>query len=118
MSKKIRVIILIISIVAVVALATYAWIIWNSPNNTELTMQIGQVAEVKFNKGNDISATNMGPVLNPEIDGEITTFNVRNKMNYDYAIDININITSIADELKSESLKYMILSSYWMQITS
>lgn len=111
MSKRIRVILLIFSIIAVVALATYAWIIWNSPNNTELTMQIGKLAEVKFNKGNDISTSNMGPVLNPEVDGELTTFSVKNKVDYDYAIDININITSIANELKSESLKYMIMSS-------
>lgn len=110
-SKKVKIIALIVSIIAIIALGTYAWIVWHSPSNTELTMQIGSLAEVKFTTGNDISTTTMGPVLNPDTDGEITTFNVKNKADYAYDITVSLGITSIASELTSESFKYKILSS-------
>ena len=109
--KIITVLSLVISIILIIALATYAWFTWNSPDNTELTMTVGNLAEIKFETGNDISEDNMGPILDYNKDGEITTFSIKNKADYSYYIDIILNIDSIDQELKNETFKYKILES-------
>lgn len=92
------------------ATGTYAWFTWRSTNNTSLTMNIGKLADVTFNSGNDISTTSLAPVFN-YTDGEKTTFSINNKDTTGASLDYNIklNITSIASELKSSDLKYVLL---------
>ena len=91
---------LIISIIGISALATYAWFTWNSPNNTELTLTIGELADVTFNTGDDINVNNIGPVLNYLENGEITTFSFRNKSELELFTNVDLNITNLPDELK------------------
>ena len=111
MSKKLKIIVLIISIILIASLATFAWFIWNSKENTELTMTIGNLAEVTFTTGNDISEDNMGPVLDYQKDGELTTFSIKNKADYIYYVDIILNIDNIDNELKNNTFKYVLLES-------
>lgn len=92
------------------ATGTYAWFTWRSTSNTSLTMNIGKLADVTFNSGNDISTSTLAPVYN-YTDGEKTTFRINNKDTTGASLDYNIklNITSIASELKSSDLKYVLL---------
>ena len=60
--KKIIIITSIIAIILVVAISTYALFTWTSPNTT-LTLEVGAMTDVIFQEGNDINATNIGPVL-------------------------------------------------------
>lgn len=92
------------------ATGTYAWFTWRSTSNTSLTMNIGKLTDVTFNSGNDISTSTLAPVYN-YTDGEKTTFRINNKDTTGASLDYNIklNITSIASELKSSGLKYVLL---------
>ena len=109
-SKKIIVILIIVLIILVGVASTYAWFTWSSTNNTSLTMSIGELADVNFTTGNDISTNSLSPVFN-YTDGEKTTFTIRNKTDTEISYKILLNITSIADELKSSSLKYKLLNN-------
>ena len=102
---------LILSIIAVASITTYAWFTWSSPNDTNLILTIGDLADVKFDEGNDINVENIGPVLNYLNDGEITTFSFRNKAEVELYTNISLNITNLPNELKEESFKYVLLSS-------
>ena len=99
--------VLLISLVG--SIGTYAWFTWSSTNNTSLTMSIGELADVIFSSGNDISTNALAPVFN-YTDGEITTFVIRNKSDSELKYKVLLNITLIEDELKSSSLKYKLLS--------
>ena len=99
--------VLLISLVG--SIGTYAWFTWSSTNNTSLTMSIGELADVSFSSGNDISTNTLAPVFN-YTDGERTTFVIRNKSDSELKYKVLLNITSIEDELKSSSLKYKLLS--------
>ena len=101
------IIVLLISLVG--SIGTYAWFTWSSTNNTSLTMSIGELADVSFSSGNDISTNALAPVFN-YTDGEKTTFIIRNKSDSELKYKVLLNITSIEDELKSSSLKYKLLS--------
>ena len=104
------VILLLISLVG--SLSTYAWFTWKSTNNTSITMNIGQLADVIFTSGNDISTSTLAPVYN-YTDGEKTTFSINNKDTSGTSINyaVKLNITSIATELKSTDLKYALLKN-------
>ena len=104
------VILLLISLVG--SLGTYAWFTWKSTNNTSLTMSIGKLADVIFTSGNSISTSTLAPVYN-YTDGEKTTFSINNKDTSGTTIDyaVKLNITSIDSELKSTSLKYVLLKN-------
>ena len=104
------VILLLISLVW--SLGTYAWFTWKSTNNTSISMGIGKLADVIFTSGNDISTSTLAPVYN-YTDGEKTTFSINNKDTSGTTIDyaVKLNITSIASELKSTSLKYVLLKN-------
>ena len=102
---------LILSIIAVASITTYAWFTWSSPDDTNLILTIGDLADVKFDEGNDINVANIGPVLNYLNDGEITTFSFRNKSEVELYTNISLNITNLPNELKEESFKYVLLSS-------
>ena len=109
-SKKIIVILIVVLIVLVGVASTYAWFTWSSTNNTSLTMSIGELADVNFSTGNDISTNSLSPVFN-YTDGEKTTFTIRNKSDSNLKYKVVLNITSIADELKTNSLKYKLLNN-------
>lgn len=109
-SKYLLISLVILLILLVIATGTYAWFTWRSTNNTSLTMNIGKLTDVTFNSGNDISTSTLAPVYN-YTDGEKTTFRINNKDTTGASLDYNIklNITSIASELKSSDLKYVLL---------
>ena len=110
-SKSLLITLIILLIILVIATGTYAWLTWKSTNNTSLTMTIGKMADVTFTSGNDISTNTLAPVFN-YTDGEKTTFSINNRDTTGATIDytVKLNITSIADELKSESLRYILLN--------
>ena len=109
-SKSLLITLIILLIILVIATGTYAWLTWKSTNNTSLTMTIGKMADVTFTSGNDISINTLAPVFN-YTDGEKTTFSINNRDTTGATIDytVKLNITSIADELKSSDLKYVLL---------
>lgn len=109
-SKYLLISLIVLLILLVMATGTYAWFAWRSTNNTSLTMNIGKLTDVTFNSGNDISTSTLAPVYN-YTDGEKTTFRINNKDTTGASLDYNIklNITSIASELKSSDLKYVLL---------
>ena len=109
-SKYLLISLIVLLILLVIATGTYAWFTWRSTNNTSLTMNIGKLTDVTFNSGNDISTSTLAPVYN-YTDGEKTTFRINNKDTTGTSLDYNIklNITSIASELKSSDLKYVLL---------
>lgn len=109
-SKYLLISLIVLLILLVMATGTYAWFTWRSTSNTSLTMNIGKLADVTFNSGNDISTSTLAPVYN-YTDGEKTTFSINNKDTTGASLDYNIklNITSIANELKSSDLKYVLL---------
>ena len=104
--------IFILMITLVGSVGTYAWFTWKSTSNTSLTMTIGKLADVIFTSGNNISTSTLSPVFN-YTDGEVTTFSINNKDTTGTIIDygVKLNITSIATELKSTSLKYVLLKN-------
>ena len=109
-NKYLLISLIVLLILLVMATGTYAWFTWRSTSNTSLTMNIGKLADVIFNSGNDISTSTLAPVYN-YTDGEKTTFSINNKDTTGASLDYNIklNITSIASELKSSDLKYVLL---------
>lgn len=109
-SKYLLISLIVLLILLVMATGTYAWFTWRSTNNTSLTMNIGKLTDVIFTSGNDISTSTLAPVYN-YTDGEKTTFSINNKDTTGASLDYNIklNITSIASELKSSGLKYVLL---------
>ena len=109
-SKYLLISLIVLLILLVMATGTYAWFTWRSTSNTSLTMNIGKLTDVTFNSGNDISTSALAPVYN-YTDGEKTTFSINNKDTTGASLDYNIklNITSIASELKSSDLKYVLL---------
>lgn len=111
-SKYLLISLIVLLILLVMATGTYAWFTWRSTNNTSLTMNIGKLADVMFNGGNDISTNTLAPVYN-YTDGEKTTFSINNKdaSGTTLSYSVKLNITSIASELKSTDLKYVLLKN-------
>ena len=109
-SKYLLISLIVLLILLVIATGTYAWFTWRSTSNTSLTMNIGKLTDVIFTSGNNISTSTLAPVYN-YTDGEKTTFSINNKDTTGASLDYNIklNITSIASELKSSDLKYVLL---------
>ena len=110
MSKRyIQIGILIVLISLVGLMGTYAWFTWKSSSNTNVTLSIGNLADVTFTSGPDINISNLAPVYN-YTDGVSTTFVMKNNSttnNLNYGI--KLDVTSISNELKSESFKYTLL---------
>ena len=111
-SKYLLISLIVLLVLLVIATGTYAWFTWRSTSNTSLTMNIGKLADVTFNSGNDISTSTLAPVYN-YTDGEKTTFSINNKDTTGTIVDyaVKLNITSIATELKNTSLKYVLLKN-------
>ena len=109
--KKFMIIgVFILLITLVGAAGTYAWFTWSSTSNTNLTMSIGASSDVIFKNGNDISTNKLAPVFN-YTDGESTSFTIINKSTTSINYKVLLNITSIADELKNNTLKYKLVSN-------
>lgn len=103
--------ILVISFLVLIGLATtYAWLVWNSSNNTELTLTIGDVAEVTYEEGNEINVTGIGPVLDSS-DGESTVFGINKNTVESLSTSISLDITGIDDGLKNKTFKWILYSS-------
>jgi len=109
---KFIIIVLVLTIISALLGASYALLIWHSENNTELTVRIGDVAGVYFETGPNINVSNLGPVFDYEKDGESTYFTISNYVEEDIVLDAYFNITNITSNLKEESFKYVIMSSY------
>ena len=111
-SKYLLISLIVLLILLVIATGTYAWFTWRSTSNTSLTMNIGKLTDVTFNSGNDISTSTLAPVYN-YTDGEKTTFRINNKdtSGTTLSYSVKLYITSIASELKSTDLKYVLLKN-------
>ena len=96
----------------VIATGTLAWIVWSSNDNTKMNVTIGELADVSFKTGSDINIGNLSPSFYYD-DGALTEFSIRKKkgLTTDLNTSIYLDITSIDDELKNDSFKYVLLSS-------
>lgn len=95
--------------ILIVAAGSYAWFTWSSgEDSTKLTMTIGNLADVSFTRGNDIT-TGFTPVFN-YFDGQGTTFSVKTKTSDGSSYNVKLNIASIDPELtNNESVKYALV---------
>ena len=109
-SKSFLIAMIVLLIILVISAGTYAWFTWSSTNNTNLTMSIGASSDVVFKNGNDISTNKLAPVFN-YTDGEKTSFTITNKSTTSFSYRISLNITSIDNELKNNTLKYKLVSN-------
>ena len=111
-NKKYVLIVSIVGIIVVSLLGTYAWYNWTSSNEqqTPIVFKLGNLAEVTFEKGNDISTNKLGPVLDYN-DGQTTTFKIKNTTEGELKATIHLNITKIDNELKQSYVKYKVLKS-------
>ena len=102
----------ILLLTLVIGTGTLAWIVWSSKDNTKMNVTIGDLADVSFKTGNDININNLSPSFNYD-DGVLTEFSIRKKKGLAMPLNTNIylDITSISDELKNDSFKYVLLSS-------
>ena len=111
-NNKRKLILSLVLLTSVVLLGTFAWYVWSSKDNTSMNVTIGDLADVSFKTGNDINITNLSPSFNYD-DGALTEFSIRKKKGLTTELNTNIylDITSISDELKNDSFKYVLLSS-------
>ena len=90
---------------------TYAWYTWTSTDNTNITMQIGETTVVTYVGGNAINVNNLTPVYSytnePSTTFTLTNNNTNNLKIFKY--NVYLDITSIASELISPSLKFVLL---------
>ena len=102
----------ILLLTMVIGTGTLAWIVWSSKDNTKMNVTIGDLADVSFKSGNDINISNLSPSFYYD-DGALTEFSIRKKKGLTTELNTNIylDITSISDELKNDSFKYVLLSS-------
>ena len=102
----------ILLLTLVIGTGTLAWIVWSSKDNTKMNVTIGDLADVSFKSGNDINISNLSPSFYYD-DGALTEFSIRKKKGLTTELNTNIylDITSISDELKNDSFKYVLLSS-------
>lgn len=117
-NSRLFVIVLIgILMVSTLFVGTYAWFTWSSSSssqgNTLITMTIGQLADVTFEEGNDITGK-----LNPVFyyyDGLSTSFTINNRdtTGANASYDVVFNIASIDPELVmySDHIKYVVLKN-------
>lgn len=112
-SKTFLITLTLVFIALIVLGVTYAWITWNSTENTKMTLQIGEHTTVVFDDGNMVNANDLAPVYNYE-DGKYCTFtitNINTDVNKEYEFNVYLDIINIDNELKSSSLKYLLLDS-------
>ena len=102
----------ILLLTLVIGTGTLAWIVWSSKDNTKMNVTIGDLADVSFKTGNDINISNLSPSFDYD-DGVLTEFSIRKKkgLTIELNAEIYLDITSISDELKNDSFKYVFLAS-------
>ena len=89
---------------------TYAWYTWQSDSNTNISFKIMSMADVSFATGNDINVDDLAPVLDYK-DGKMTSFSINNKKEQTFTGMVNLEITTIDENLRVEDFKYVLLSS-------
>ena len=110
-SKIVKLMIIVICLIVIALVGTYALTIWRSQENTELTLRIGDISGFYCTKGDNIEISNIGPIFDYTIDGESTTFSVDNQTNESAKVTVKFNITTITDNLKEESFKYVLMTN-------
>ncbi len=102
----------ILLLTMVIATGTFAWIVWSSKDNTKMNVTIGELADVSFKTGSDVNIGNLSPSFYYD-DGALTEFTIRKKkgLTTELNTSIYLDITSIDEELKNDSFKYVLLSS-------
>ncbi len=102
----------ILLLTLVIGTGTLAWIVWSSNDNTKMDVTIGELADVSFKTGSDINIGNLSPSFYYD-DGALTEFSIRKKKGLTTTLNtiIYLDITSIDEELKNDSFKYVLLSS-------
>ena len=111
--KYIKIALIFICIISITLIGTYALKLWSSTDNTELTFRIGeyQTDSMICKASEDITVSNIGPVFDYMKDGEVIPFTVLASSTNEEKLFINFNISSITDNLKEKSFKYILLSS-------
>ena len=111
--KYLKIALIFICIISVTLIGTYALKLWSSTDNTELTFRIGeyQTDSMICKASEDITVSNIGPVFDYIKDGEVIPFTVLASSDNKNDLNITFNISSITDNLKEESFKYVLLSS-------
>ena len=111
--KYLNIAIIFICIISITLIGTYALKLWTSTNNTELTFRIGEYSTegITCKNGEDITISNIGPIFDYNIDGEIVNFKVISSSINTEPLNVSFNVSSITDNLKEESFKYILLSS-------
>ena len=111
--KYLKIALIFICIISITLIGTYALKLWSSTDNTELTFRIGeyQTDSMICKASEDITVSNIGPVFDYMKDGEVIPFTVLASSTNEEKLFINFNISSITDNLKEESFKYILLSS-------
>ena len=111
--KYLKIVLIFICIISVTLIGTYALKLWSSTNNTELTFRIGEYSTngITCKTSEDITVSNIGPIFDYNIDGEIIPFTVVAGSSNEEKLFINFNIENITSNLKEESFKYILLSS-------
>ena len=110
-SKIVKLMISVIILIVIALVGTYALTIWRSQENTELTLRIGDISGFYCTKGDNIEINNIGPIFDYTIDGESTTFSVDNQTNEVAKVTVKFHITTITDNLKEESFKYVLMTN-------
>ena len=110
-SKIVKLMIIVIILIVIALAGTYALTIWRSQENTELTLRIGDISGIYCETGDPVNISNLGPIFDYEIDGEVITFSIDNQTNEVVKTSATFNITTITDNLKEESFKYKLLYS-------
>lgn len=105
------VLVIVLAIALVGGLGTYAMFYWRSAQNTEITLKIGDIADVKFPEGQELNTNSLAPVFN-YTDGETLSFSIENKDTTGALIKytVNFNITNIDEQLRTTQLKYKLVS--------
>ncbi len=111
--KYFNITLIFICIISITLIGTYALKLWSSTNNTELTFRIGEYSTngITCKTSEDITVSNIGPIFDYNIDGEIIPFTVVAGSSNEEKLYINFNIENITSNLKEESFKYILLSS-------
>ena len=111
--KYFNIALIFMCIISITLIGTYALKLWSSTNNTELTFRIGEYSTngITCKTSEDITVSNIGPIFDYNIDGEIIPFTVVAGSSNEEKLFINFNIENITSNLKEESFKYVLLSS-------
>lgn len=105
--KHYIVIIAILVFIAMVSLVTYAYGVWGSNENTVFDTTIGDIAGVRFENGNSINVTGLGPVLDYN-DGANVEFAIFNRTTDNISVSAILDIGSISENLKSSDFKWVL----------